>query len=108
MDFPDPHAVLYRLFYSGSAGNIFGYRNPEVDRLLLEAKASLEEKQRAHLYTQIEQIILNDYAVVPLFSVNYAVVRRRRVHGFEITPLGFQYLPLRKVWIQSDLVGQGR
>lgn len=100
LDFPDPHALLYRLFYSSSDGNIFAYHNRQVDELLMEAQQSLDEERRAELYRQIEQLILSDSAVVPLFSTNYSLVWRQKVHGLQVTPLGYQHFPLRKVWIE--------
>ena len=101
-DFPDPGAVLYRLFHSRSKGNLFAYRNVQVDRMLEEAQTLMDEYQRAQLYSQIERRILNDNVVAPLFQVKYSIVTRRAVQGIELGPLGFQYLPFRKVWLKPE------
>ncbi len=101
MDFPDPHALLYRLFFSTSDGNLCHYRNREVDRLLMTAQKTHEEKIRANLYKEIERQILNESVVVPLFTTNYSIVLRRKVKGINLNPLGFQYLSLRTVWIED-------
>ena len=100
-DFPDPGAVLNRLFHSKSKGNPFAYRNTEVDKVLEEAQTRLDEDQRALLYGRIERQILNDCAVVPLFQVKYSIVTRRNIEGIELGPLGFQYLPFRKIWLKQ-------
>ena len=47
IDFPDPDALFDRLFNSKSHGNPFGYYNPVVDRLLMEAQSTLDDEQRA-------------------------------------------------------------
>jgi ABC-type transport system substrate-binding protein len=99
IDFPDPDALVNRLFNSKSEGNLFAYRNAEVDQLLLKGQTSLSDGLRAPIYMQIEKQILEDHVIIPLFSAKYSFVTDKRVQGFEINPLGFQYLPLRKVWM---------
>ncbi len=102
IDFPDPDALLSRLFHSCSNGNPFGYSNPEVDRLLRRARGTRNEKGRARLYRQIEEKILSDYVVAPLALVRYSLVRRERVRGLEINALGFQHFHFRKVWLAPE------
>ena len=100
IDFPDPDAILNRLFNSRSKGNLFAYRNGEVDRKLREAQTSMNEDLRAQLYRQIEHQILEDHVIIPLFLAKYSFVSYKRVQGIEVSPLGFQYFPIRKVWLQ--------
>ncbi len=100
IDFPDPDALLNRLFNSKSEGNHFGYQNAQVDQMLQEAQSSLDENLRAQLYREIEKRILDDHVIIPLFVVKYSFVTHKRVQGLELNPLGFQYLPFRKVWLQ--------
>jgi oligopeptide transport system substrate-binding protein len=103
-DFPEPGAVLNRLFHSKSKGNPFAYRNLQVDQVLEEAQTLLDEGQRAALYGRIERQILNDYVLVPLFQVNYSVVTRGDIEGIELGPLGFQYLPFRKIRLRPGSI----
>ena len=99
IDFPDPDALLSRLFHSRSNGNPFGYGNPEVDRLLRRARGTLDQTRRARLYRQIEEEILGDHVVAPLALVRYSLVHRRQVRGLQINSLGFQHFHFRKVWL---------
>ena len=99
IDFPDPDALLSRLFHSRSNGNPFGYGNPEVDRLLRRARGTLDQTRRSRLYRQIEEQILDDYVVAPLALVRYSLVHRRQVRGLQINSLGFQHFHFRKVWL---------
>jgi oligopeptide transport system substrate-binding protein len=101
IDFPDPDALLNRLFNSKSKGNPFAYKNVEVDRLLLEAQTTLDEHLRAQLYGKIEKQILEDHVMIPLFLAKCSFVTHKNVQGIEVNPLGFQYLPFRKVWLQA-------
>ncbi|MYC83659.1 MAG: ABC transporter substrate-binding protein [Acidobacteria bacterium] len=102
IDFPDPDALLSRLFHSRSNGNPFGYANPEVDRLLRRARGTLDETRRARLYRRIEEQIQSDHVVAPLALVRYSLVHRRQVRGLEINSLGFQHFHFRKVWLAPE------
>lgn len=66
-DYPDPEDFLDKLFYSGSEQNEFRYRNPEVDDLLLQARTERDVETRYQLYSEAEQLILDDAVVIPLF-----------------------------------------
>ena len=102
IDFPDPDALFDRLFNSKSHGNPFGYHNPVVDRLLMEAQSTLDDEQRASLYGEIERIILGDHAILPLACVKYSYIHSRRFKDLDVNVLGFQYLPFRQVWVQTE------
>lgn len=102
LDYPDPDALLNRLFRSTSSANPFGYSNAKVDELLLDAQRALDDNSRAKLYSEIESTIMRDYPVVPLSVVKYSIAFRARVQALQVTPLGFQYLPLREVWLRPE------
>jgi peptide/nickel transport system substrate-binding protein len=102
LDYPDPDALFNRLFSSASPANPFGYANAKVDALLLEAQKALDDPRRAELYSQAESIIMSDYPVLPLSVVKYSIACLARVQGLQVTPLGFQYLPLREVWLKPE------
>ena len=59
-DYPDPENFLDLLFHSDSGANHTKYGNPEVDRLLEEARVERDRDRRFQQYNQIEQIILDD------------------------------------------------
>ncbi len=81
-DYPDPENFLDILFHSGSTENLGEYSNPEVDALLEKARAERDEGQRMALYGQIEQKIVDDAAVIPLFfDIQYVLVKPH-VKGF--------------------------
>jgi peptide/nickel transport system substrate-binding protein len=83
---PDPDGLLSILFHSEGYANSTGYDNPEVDRLLEEARTTFDRSTREELYDKAQAIILEDLPYVPIyFSVEYAAMRDR-VQGFEWTP----------------------
>jgi len=98
-DVPDPENFLFKLFYSGSSRNLFGYRNPVVDDLLLKARNAGEVRQRVNLYRQAEQTILDDAPIVPIFHYTYERLFQPYVRSVEVNGLGDPYIPLRKIWL---------
>ena len=65
-DYPDPQDFLDILFHSESRNNDTLYSNPEVDRLLEEARGEQDFETRMELYQQAEEMILEDAPIVPL------------------------------------------
>ena len=65
-DYPDPENFLDLLFHSESNNNHTGFSNPEVDRLLEEARLGPQE-ERFKLYHQIERMILEEAPWIPLW-----------------------------------------
>ena len=59
-DYPDPQNFLDVLLHSDSQSNHTNYGNPEVDRLLEEARTEGDRERRFQIYNQAEQMILDD------------------------------------------------
>ena len=59
-DYPDPENFLDLLFHSDSNNNHTNYSNPEVDRLLEEARTERDRDRRFEIYNQVEQMIMDD------------------------------------------------
>jgi oligopeptide transport system substrate-binding protein len=91
-DYPDPQNFLDVLFHSQSLDNHMGYSNPEVDRVLEEARTEQDHAERMALYLQAEQIILDDCPWVPLqFDVDYWLAKPY-VEGMTYPPMIIPYL----------------
>ena len=63
-DYPDPENFLDLLFHSENQNNHTAYSNPEVDRLLEEARVERDPDRRHELYNQVEQMVVDDAAWV--------------------------------------------
>jgi oligopeptide transport system substrate-binding protein len=99
MDYPDPEDIIDLLFYSASRQNNTGYANPEVDRIVLDARTELDVTRRLQLYQQAERIILEEAPWIPLFygQEHYVV----KPHVKELDPT-FTVIPrLRYVRIEK-------
>ena len=87
-DYPDPQNFLDINFHSKSPLNHTGYANPQVDRLLEEARVAAVWEERAALYQEAEQIIVNNAVWLPLwFTAERMVLIKPYVHGYRLTPL---------------------
>jgi oligopeptide transport system substrate-binding protein len=86
-DYPDPEDFIAKLFASDSPLNYTKYSNPEVDDLLDEARNERDERRRFELYTQAEQIILDDAVTIPIFwPVDHTLVKPCVV-GYPAVPM---------------------
>lgn len=73
-------------FRSDSFLNYMGYANPEVDRLIDLAERQRQAAARAAGYLQVEQLLLRDYPVVPLYSAVAHRLVAPRVRGWVDSP----------------------
>ena len=59
-DYPDPENFLDLLFHGENQNNHTAYNNPEVNRLLEEARTERDRARRFEIYNQIEQMVMDD------------------------------------------------
>lgn len=89
-DYPDPQNFLEILMHGDSDENNSGYSNPEVNALLEQAGSEPDEQTRLALYAQAEQMILDDFVLIPIsHSLSYRLVKPY-VKNFKTTPIGVQ------------------
>ena len=87
-DYPDPENFLDILFHSESTNNHTHYNNPEVDDLLMQARVETDTGRRYALYSEAEQIILDDAPWVPLwFDGESKLLVKPNVHDYLLPPL---------------------
>ncbi len=87
-DYPDPENFLDILFHSESSNNHTGYNNPEVNRLLEEARVEQDEAVRFALYHEIEQMIIEDAPWIPLwYAGEQYVLIKPYVNDYFLTQL---------------------
>ncbi len=89
---------LTPFYYTKSNWNYTGYSNPEVDKLLDQAKAHTDFASRKKLYDRVQEILYNEGPdVVPYFK-NYVSANRKRVKNYKLIPV--QYVDLRETWLE--------
>jgi ABC-type transport system substrate-binding protein len=100
-DFPDPDNFLGPLFYSKGNYNFTGYHHPTVDRLLDQARAERDYLKRMEMYRNVEEIVLDDAAIVPMVNHLFQMVYQPYVKGVEVNALGGPYIPMKKIWLKK-------
>ena len=91
-DYPDPQNFLDSLFHTDSRDNTGEYSNPAIDALLEAAREEMDTNVRLSMYQEIEQLLVDDAACLPLFfSVNYTLVKPY-VKGFVPSPMPISWL----------------
>jgi ABC-type transport system substrate-binding protein len=88
VDTPDRDSFLGVLFHSKGANNYLHYSDPEVDRLLDEARADMDPVARIRLYHAAEERIGAASVLIPLYSQSNAYALRPGVQGFTLNPMG--------------------
>jgi ABC-type transport system substrate-binding protein len=89
-DFPEASDYLETLYRCGQfppeGFNDIRYCNRRADALLQQAESTSSAAGRAALEQQVQRIILGDYAVLPLFQLNYVTIRPQRLANYYIHP----------------------
>jgi peptide/nickel transport system substrate-binding protein len=97
----DPHPVLLANFGTGQAGNQTGYSNPEVDALIEQGGIETDLAARAEIYRQLQEILLADLPLVPLFVANQYEAMKTSVQGYQHYPTGSN-ASFREVWLSGE------
>ncbi|MFW6138187.1 MAG: ABC transporter substrate-binding protein [Spirochaetota bacterium] len=98
-DVPDPDNILSSLFHSRSTTNRSFYKNPQVDALLEKAQNERDYHRRISLYSEIQDMVMEDAPVVLLNYLAYERVFQPYVRNFEGKALGDHYFSLKRVWL---------
>ncbi len=86
---------LYQAFHSSQiedAGNNFvNYRNPELDRLIEQARATVDEAKRMPLWQQAENLLYEDQPYTFLMRRKSLVFIDKRIHNVVKTNVGLNF-----------------
>lgn len=107
-DIPDPDSFIGSLFESSSPSNYSRYANAEVDSLIALGRTTVDPRARQLIYDRVEQLVVHDAPVVPLYTTTSAYGVRRGVYGLELTPMGISCVDLAHVWIGEPQDDQAR
>ncbi len=89
-DFNDPVSFL-DLFVTGTGNNNAKYSNAEYDKLIKQVKSTDDNKVRMPALHKAEDLIMNDWAIVPLFYRTRSILLNENVKGYYASPYGFDY-----------------
>ena len=91
-DFPDPTSFFDPKFHSRAiseenASNDTGYRNPAIDALIDQARATLDPRKRAAMYREVERVLYDDAPWIFDYHRMTVEVTQPYVRGYEPHPI---------------------
>ena len=97
----DPDRNMWNSFHSDGWFNWVNYNNPEVDRLLDEARSISDIERRAELYREAQRIISDEAPMVFIKFPYYAADGQgRRIYVMDFVPgPGSMVMDFKKVWL---------
>lgn len=89
----DSDVGYYSLYRSDDmAGNYVRFSDARVDELLQNGRISTEASERAAIYSEIEEIVMNSAAYIPLYWRMDTIAFDAGLTNIEIPPCGFYYV----------------
>jgi len=84
----DPDKTYYFLIHSSSVPfpNRAHYKNPRVDALLDEARATVDQKKRGGLYRQVQEILADELPYIAVDHDIQIIATRKNLAGFRLHP----------------------
>lgn len=105
---PDPFAFWHSTHRKDPGLNLALYQNKEVDKLLEEARQTLDQEKRAEKYVEFQKLVVDDLPAIFLFSPDYLYPVHQKVKGISIEKLPTHsqrfsqvenwYIKTRRVW----------
>ncbi|MCM3787922.1 peptide ABC transporter substrate-binding protein [Domibacillus indicus] len=91
-DYPDPMTYL-DMYVTEGAHNQSGYSNPQVDKLVQQAKTTLltDEQARWDALVEVEKLMLEDAAIAPIYQRARAYLTNPDVEGIVYHKFGPDY-----------------
>jgi peptide/nickel transport system substrate-binding protein len=81
-DIPDPDpAALLHSSQAQSGANFAAYSNPAVDKLIEDARRTMDRDARRKLYEQLERMLVEEMPYTPLYAPYGHYAWSRRLHG---------------------------
>jgi methyl-accepting chemotaxis protein/ABC-type transport system substrate-binding protein len=101
-DFPDSDNFFY-IFFHSEATSIRGlfFNRPEIDARIIEARRSNDSEHRAKIYRDLNQMVIAEAPLVPLFHERLFVLHKPEVRGVRtsLVPPPVRY---HDVWLETE------
>jgi oligopeptide transport system substrate-binding protein len=99
-DYDDPSSFL-EIFSTGDSQNDPAYSSTQFNDLLGQARVEPHPDQRAKLFSEAEQVLLNDYPIIPIYFSRGRRLVKPYLGGAHITPMRRTYT--RNLFWQSSV-----
>jgi len=88
---PDNYDIWHSSKTKPGEFNFVGYRNPEVDALLVQARRTFDQEKRKVCYQRIQQILYEEQPYMFLYVPDSLSVLHRRFRGVRPAAIGIGY-----------------
>jgi peptide/nickel transport system substrate-binding protein len=96
----DPYQIFHSSQIGNRASNSVGFNNPEADKLIVEARQTLDENKRNQLYHRFAQILHEEQPYTFMFTRPELRFIDKRFHNVKIHKLGIDE---REWYVPKDL-----
>ncbi|MCB1741155.1 MAG: ABC transporter substrate-binding protein [Gammaproteobacteria bacterium] len=102
----DPDSWFTRIVHSNGSENKLriGYKNPEADKLIDQARAEPEQARRLELYTEVENIVNRDVPFIYSHYVSMLEAGVKTLKGYQPSfagPFSYQGGGIRTAWFDT-------
>jgi peptide/nickel transport system substrate-binding protein len=88
---PDNYDIWHSSKSKEGEFNFVGYNNPEVDRLMTDARKTFDQAERKNYYQRIHELIYDDQPYMFLYVPDSLTVLHTRFRGIKPAPAGIGY-----------------
>ena len=88
---PDIYDIWYSAKTKEGEFNFIGYKNEEVDKLLIDGRRTFDQQEREKIYHRIHRLIYDEQPYMFLFTSESLSVLHNRFQGVKPAPLGIGY-----------------
>ena len=101
-DFPDSDNFFY-IFFHSQATSIAGmyFHRPDIDAQIMEARRSNDTEHRANIYRELNQMVVKEAPLVPLFHERLFVLHKPEIRSVKtsLVPPPVRY---HDVWVERE------
>ncbi|MGM0446204.1 MAG: ABC transporter substrate-binding protein [Bacillota bacterium] len=94
-NYPDPDNYLYTAYHSSASGTWMSMewlQNEEIDKMIMEARKTLEAEERNEIYYEIQDKIVDLAPDIFIYSLLKRYGMQENLKGFEFVPvMSFEY-----------------
>jgi peptide/nickel transport system substrate-binding protein len=87
-------SMFYSKNFAPAGFNFFHYKNPDFDALFEKALQETDEKVKIELYQQMDQMVMDDAPVIPLYYDQVIRLVSHRIKGLTSNPMNLLDLKL--------------
>ena len=95
----DAYQIWHSSSMKGRGSNHIGFSNPEIDRLIEEARVEFDLEKRNKMYHRIHEIIFEEQPYTFLFTGPSLLAHHKRVRNVRTTKIGTDFT---EWWIPKD------